>query len=176
MKRPLKITLTEMSVYAMFGAMMYGSRLALSFLPNIHLLGMFTMMLTLVYRKKALIPIYVYVLIEGLFAGFNLWWIPYLYLWTVLWGVTMLLPQNLPRRWQWVVYPLVCAGHGLLFGTLYAPAQAILFHLNFPSTLAWIAAGLPWDAVHAIGDFTAAFLIIPLSELTRQLSARFLYR
>ena len=43
-------------------------------------------------------PIYGFVLIQGLFSGFALWWIPYLYLWTVLWGAAMLLlPRDLGR-------------------------------------------------------------------------------
>ena len=155
----------EMALFAMFGAMMYGSKVAMAVLPNIHLIGMFVMTLTVVFRKKALIPLYVYVTLEGLFGGFSLWWIPYLYVWTVLWGVTMLLPKTMPKKVACVVYPLVCALHGLLFGVLYAPAQAVLFHLNFKQMLAWIAAGFPFDALHGLGNLVAGCLIVPLSEL-----------
>ena len=35
----------------------------------------------------------------------------------------MLLPKNMPRKAAAVVYPLVCALHGLAFGTLYAPCR-----------------------------------------------------
>lgn len=155
----------EMALFAMFGAMMYGSKVAMAMLPNIHLIGMFVMTLTVVFRKKALIPLYVYVTLEGLFGGFSLWWIPYLYVWTVLWGVTMLLPKTMPKKVACIVYPLVCALHGLLFGVLYAPAQALLFHLNFKQMLAWIAAGFPFDALHGLGNLVAGCLIVPLSEL-----------
>ncbi|HHU84263.1 MAG TPA: hypothetical protein GXZ23_03730 [Clostridiales bacterium] len=148
---------------------MFCSKIILEFLPNIHLLGMFTMVYTLVFRKKALFPIYVYVFINGLYAGFATWWIPYLYIWTVLWAVTMLLPKNMPKKIAIVVYPLVCGLHGLLFGTLYAPAQALLFGLDFKGMISWIIAGLPWDAVHAAGNIVTGFLIIPLSELLRKL-------
>ena len=44
--------------------------------PNVHLLGMFTMLLTVVYRRRALYPIYVYVLLNGVYAGFASWWLP----------------------------------------------------------------------------------------------------
>ena len=40
------------------------------------MLGMLTIVYTVVYRRKALIPIYIYVFMNGLFAGFNMWWIP----------------------------------------------------------------------------------------------------
>lgn len=168
-----RLTLREMTVFAMFGVLMYASKLALEFLPNVHLLGMLTMLLTLVYRRRALYPIYTYVLLNGLFAGFSPWWFPYLYIWTLLWGVTMLLPRNMPRGRAALVYPLVCALHGLAFGTLYAPAQALLFGLSWRGMLAWILAGLPWDCVHALGNLAAACLILPLSSLLHRMNRRF---
>ena len=139
-------------------------------IPNVHLLGMFTMLLTVVYRARALYPIYTYVLLNGLMAGFSPWWLPYLYIWAVLWGVTMLLPRNMPGKVAAVVYPLVCALHGLAFGTLYAPAQALMFGLDFNGMVAWILAGLPFDLVHAAGNLCAGLLILPFSKLLRRLN------
>lgn len=69
-----------------------------------------------------------------------------------------------------IVYPVVCALHGLCYGTLYAPAQALMFGLDFRQTLAWIAAGFPWDVLHGAGNFLLGFIILPLSELLRRLS------
>ena len=151
----------------MLGAAMYASKLLMEFLPNVHLLGGFVVAITVVYRKKALYPIYLYVLVNGLFAGFALWWVPYLYLWTVLWGAVMLLPRRMPPRVRPLVYMAVCAGHGFLFGTLYAPAQALLFGLDFKGMLAWIVAGLPWDFVHGISNFFCGVLIVPLISVLR---------
>lgn len=161
----MKLTAREMAVFGMLGSLMYLSKILLEFLPNIHLLGVLTMAYTLVYRKKALYPIYIYVLINGLMAGFATWWLPYLYLWAVLWGATMLLPQNLPRWAQPPVYMTVCGLHGLLFGTLYAPAQALLFGLDWQGMVAWIVAGLPWDFVHGVSNFCCGVLICPLIAL-----------
>ena len=72
----MKLTAREMAVFGMLGSLMYLSKILLEFLPNIHLLGVLTMAYTLVYRKKALYPIYIYVLINGLMAGFAPWWLP----------------------------------------------------------------------------------------------------
>ena len=85
----------------------------------------------------------------------------------------MLLPRNMPKKCAAVVYPLVCALHGLAFGTLYAPAQALIYGLSLEGMLAWIVAGLPWDVVHALGNLAAGVLILPLSELLRRLNAKF---
>lgn len=169
------LTVYELVLFAMLGMVMFVSKIVMEFLPNIHLLGMLTMVYTLTFRVKALIPIYVYVLVNGLYAGFAVWWMPYLYVWTFLWAVTMLLPRRMPKRLAYVVYPLICGLHGLLFGVLYAPAQALFFHLDWEMTVAWVLAGLPFDAIHAVGNTLAGLLIVPLAELLTRLN-RALYR
>lgn len=163
----MKLSAREVAVFGMLGAAMYASKLLMEFLPNVHLLGVFTIAVTIVYRKKALYPIYIYVLINGLFAGFSLWWMPYLYMWTVLWGAVMLLPRQMPPKVRPLVYMAVCAGHGFLFGTLYAPAQALLFGLDLRGTIAWIVTGLPWDVLHGISNFFCGALILPLVSVLR---------
>lgn len=156
--------LADLIIFAMLGVIMFISKYLTEALPNVHFLGMLTMTYTIVYRKKALIPIYVFVMLMGLFNGFSLWWIPYLYIWTILWGVTMLLPKKMSRKVAVPVYAVVCALHGLSYGTLYAPAQAIMFGYDFKTMLVWIGAGFYFDIIHAIGNFALGFLIVPLSQ------------
>lgn len=163
----MKTTTRELAVFAMLGAVMYASKIIMELAPNIHLLGVFTIAYTVVYRKKALYPIYTYVLLNGIFSGFAAWWVPYLYLWTILWGAVMLLPQNMPKKIRPIVYMVVCAAHGFLFGTLYAPAQAILFGMSFQGMIAWIIAGLPWDFIHGVSNFFCGLLIVPLISILR---------
>lgn len=162
----------ETVIFAMLGAIMFASKIVMDLLPNIHLIGALTMVYTIIYRKKALYPIYIFVVITGLYGGFAMWWIPYLYIWAILWGVTMLLPKSMKDRHGAVVYPLVCAAHGLFYGVLYAPAQAILFGLDFEGMVAWIVAGLPFDITHAIGNLVAGLLILPLSKLLKRLEGQ----
>lgn len=167
-----KSSLRQYIVFAFFGALMFCSKLLMEFLPNVHLLGMFTILLTVVYRSKALIPIYIYVFLNGLYSGFNLWWMPYLYIWTVLWGMTMLIPRKTPKALAAVLYPVLCSLHGFMFGILYAPAQAIMFNLDFEQMLVWIAAGATFDVIHGVSNFVAGLLVIPLSELLLKLEGR----
>lgn len=151
----------------MLGAVMYASKLLMEVAPNIHLLGVFTIAFTVVYRKKALYPIYIYVILNGIFSGFAVWWVPYLYVWTVLWGAVMLLPKHLPKKIRALVYMAVCAGHGFLFGTLYAPAQALLFGMSFQGMVSWIIAGLPFDFIHGVSNFFCGILIVPVITALR---------
>ena len=163
----MKLTIREMTIFSMLGAVMYASKMIMEFAPNIHLLGAFIVAFTVVYRKKALYPIYVFVLLIGLFNGFNAWGLPYLYIWTVLWAAVMLLPKKLPKKWQPVIYMLVSAMHGFLYGVLYAPVQAFMFGLNFEGTLAWIVTGLPWDMIHGVSNFFCGILIVPIISVLR---------
>ena len=159
----------EACIFAMLGTLMFTSKIIMEVLPNVHLLGMLTMVYTVVFRKKALIPIYLYVLINGVYAGFDPWWFPYTYVWTVLWGITMLLPKKMPKKVAAVAYPIVCSLHGFAFGLLYAPGQALMFGFNLPQTLAWIATGASFDMIHGISNIFTGMLVLPLSEVLRKL-------
>lgn len=165
----MKLTVRETAVFAMLGALMYASKMIMEVAPNIHLLGTFVVAFTVVYRKKALYPIYLFVFLIGLMNGFSTWWLPYLYLWTVLWGATMLLPQNVPEQWKPLMYMAVCAAHGYLYGTLYAPAQALLFGLDFEGMIAWIIAGLPFDLVHGTSNLLCGVIIYPLAKMLERM-------
>ncbi|MFI3237561.1 MAG: hypothetical protein R3Y47_05955 [Lachnospiraceae bacterium] len=165
------LTIREIAIFAMLAAIMYLSKIIMQWIPNIHLLGTFIMAFTIVYRKKALVPLYVYVMLDGIFSGFAIWWIPYLYIWTVLWGVTMLLPKHMNKKVQVIVYMIVCGLHGLGFGILYAPAQALFFGLSFEGMIAWIIYGLPFDITHGVGNLMAGTLIVPIVSLLRKLES-----
>lgn len=165
----MKLSIREIVIFGMLGAMMFASKLLMEVAPNIHLLGVFTITFTVVYRQKALYPIYTYVILNGIFSGFATWWVPYLYVWTILWGVTMLLPKKMPNWLQPIVYMSVNACHGFLFGVLYAPAQALIFGLSFKGMLAWIAAGFPFDCIHGVSNFFCGMLIVPLILLLRRI-------
>ncbi len=168
----MKLKVREIAVFSMLGAMMFASKVLMDLLPNIHLIGTFIVAITVVYRQKALYPIYVFVFITGLLNGFATWWLPYLYIWTVLWGAVMLLPKKLPAKAKPIIYSAVCALHGFLYGVLYAPAQALLFGLDFKGMLTWIAAGLPFDITHGISNFVCGLLICPLILLLKRLTPK----
>ena len=168
MKRKSFLTLKEIVLFGLFPAMIYASQLVMSALPNIHLTGMLIMLMTLLFRWKALIPLYVYVMLMGITNGFNLWWFPYLYIWTVLWGMTMLIPKKIPYKWGAIVFPIVCSLHGFLYGILYAPAQILIFHLNKENAILWILNGIPYDILHGISNLIMGTMVLPLLVALRR--------
>ncbi len=170
MKRSLALSVRDMVVFALLGAIMFYTK-QIEVLPNIHPLAMLTVTYTVVYRRRGIIPVAVFILLQGVYAGFSIWWYPYLYLWPLLWAAALALPKKMSNKAAMIVYPLVCALHGLLYGTLYAPYQALVFGLDFKGTLAWIAAGFPYDAIHAASNLVMGLLVLPLSKLIARLDA-----
>ncbi len=164
-----KTMVFELVLFAMLGTIMFCSKFVMNALPNIHPVAMFTIAFTLVFRSKALIPLYVNIFLIGIVEGFGPWWLPYLYIWTILWAITMLIPKKTPRWLLCILCPFLCALHGLAFGILYSPAQALMFGLDFEETLAWIAMGIPYDLLHCAGNLVIGLLIVPLTELMKKL-------
>ena len=169
----MKVTARETAIFAMLGAVMYASKIIMDMAPNIHLIGVFVIAITIVYRKKALYPIYSFVFLTGLLNGFSAWWVPYTYIWTLLWGATMLLPQKMSRKVSIIVYSVICSLHGFLYGILYVPAQALMFGLNFKQAVAWVIAGFPFDIIHGISNLALGLLIVPLSEILSKLATKY---
>ena len=165
------LSIREIAVFAMLGTLIMVADLVMNIVPNVHLGGMFIVAFTLVYRSKALFPLYVYILLIGLFEGFGTWWFTYLYIWTILWAVVMLLPRKMPSWLAPVVYALVCAAHGFAFGLLWLPSQMLFLHMSWKNCLIWWKWGfITADIPHGIGNLIAGSLIVPLAILLRKLN------
>ena len=178
----------ELVIFAAFAGLMFTTKIAMQVIPNVHLVGMLLATLTLVYGKKALFPLYAFVLLDGMYVGFSTFWMPNLYIWLPLWGTFMVLRHFLwtksdkqlikdgkfhrflkSPQFKTVVFMFFCGLHGLSFGILYAPFQAFIFGLSFQGMIAWIVAGIPFDIIHGLGNFASGILIFPLAKLLRVL-------
>ena len=67
-----RLDLRHILIFALLGTMQFCSKQALEFAPNVELVSTLTMVYTLVYRKYALIPILVFILLQGAFSGFGI--------------------------------------------------------------------------------------------------------
>ena len=161
--------LFDMVICAVMGAVMVASDIAMDALPNIHLVAVFVIVLTVIYRWWALTSVYIYVLLIGLLSGFGMWWVAYLYVWTVLWAIVMLLPRKMPRWLASIVYIAVCGAHGFAFGFLCALSQAPMLGV---SIWAYTLSGIPFDIAHGISNLCLGTLIVPLLITFEQLDKR----
>lgn len=166
----MKLRISEITIFGMLGALLYASKVAMEAFPNIHILAPLITAITIVYRWKALFPLYIFVFLQGLFGGFSMWWLPYLYVWTVLWAIVMLLPKRMPKAVSAIVYMVICSLHGFFFGILYAPAQALMFGLSFDEMLVWIAAGALFDTIHGVSNFFCGALVLPVANVLKKLA------
>ncbi len=167
------LTTRDMTVFALLGTLLFVGDIVFESIPNVHPVTALLAAYTLVYRWKALIPLYVYVFMTGLSWGFSAFWIPYLYAWLPLVMLVLLIPRRVPFVFRCVLCVAVCALHGLAFGLLWAPFQMLAFRWSLEAVFTWVLMGLPYDALHAVGNAVAASLIVmPLSLLLAKLEKR----
>lgn len=161
-KKP--VTLREIALFGVLGAMTFGAKVAMSALPNIEPVSLFVMLFAVVFGRKCVYPIYLYVLLEILFYGLHLWSINYLYVWLIL-AVAAFLMKGIRQRFAWAV---LSGGFGLLFGIFCAPVY--LFSGGIGFAVSWWISGIPFDIAHCVGNFVIALvLFVPLRELLEKL-------
>ena len=157
----VKLTARELCILAFFAALIFVVKAALASIPNVNLNALLIILVTLYFGWKALYTVSVYVLLEGLIFGFNIWWFSYLYIWPLLVVLVMAFRKNRsPLLWA------ILAGiYGLLFGPLmYIGYFAILGGWRGFAAM-WIA-GIPYDLIHAVSNFlTVLILFKPLSRV-----------
>ncbi len=163
----MKRRLADICLMAMMGVVLLVSKEALAFLPNIELVSLFIILFTLVFGRRVIGALAVFLLLEGLLYGFGIWWVMYLYIWPILALLTWLF-RRFDRVWQWAV---ISGLYGLSFGTLCSIAYLPFFtpaHL-----VSWIAAGLVFDCYHAVGNFIVVLVLYrPLRLALDKLNAQ----
>lgn len=134
-------------------------QLALSGLANIELVSLLVILFTLNFKRAAIYSIYIFALLEGLIYGFHLWWIMYLYVWTILAGITWLC-RKMESPLGWAV---VSGAFGLIFGALCSIPY--LFIGGYAMAAAYWVSGIPFDLTHCAGNFLLCFILWkPLSR------------
>lgn len=102
----------ELVVMGVLTAVVFVAQVAMGFLPNIELVTLLFILYTLAFGKKVFLMIYVFVLLEGIFYGFGLWWLNYTYIWTVQALVTLVFrKQTSPLFWS-----VLSGFYGITFG------------------------------------------------------------
>lgn len=162
-----KLTIRQIALFGMLGALTFGLKVAMSYLPNIEPVSLFVMVFAVVFGRKCVYPIYLYVLLEILIYGLGMWNFNYLYIWAIL-AVAACLLRNMESPLGWA---LLSGGFGLAFGLLCAPVDFFLGDWGYVVSK-WIS-GIPFDIMHCAGNFVMALLLFnPLRKLTEKLYAK----
>lgn len=166
----MRLTLRELIAYALLGALLIVVQVALAALPNIELVSVLLVAYTLTLGVRALFPLYIFVIAEGLLYGFSMWFINYLYVWAVL----VLLILLFRRRTQSIYFfAAISALYGLFFGALCAVPY--FFAGGAAGALAYWVSGIPFDLLHCAGNaLTALLLLKPIWRLLERSLAKYL--
>ena len=142
----------ELVSLALIAAAMVIGQVVFAVLPNVEVVSLIVILTTLRFRAKALFPIYVFVLLEGLLYGFGIWWMSYLYVWTVLWAITMLFSDSEDP----LLFALIAALFGLMFGAL--TAIPYLFG-GIGMAITYFVRGVSFDLVHCVANFAVVLAL-----------------
>ncbi len=149
-----KLSALEITTLSLMGALIFAAKFALASLPNININAVLIILTTIFFGWKALYSVGVYVLLEGLVFGFQIWWICYVFIWPLLVVVAMLFRKN-DSALLWAV---IAAFWGLCFGPLmYIPYFCILG--GWQGYFAMWIAGIPWDLAHAAGNLVGTLVL-----------------
>ena len=156
-----------MVLFGILGAFTFAAKYVMSFLPNIEPVSLMVMLFAVVFGKKWVYPVYLYVAMEILFYGISLWNINYLYIWAVL-AIAAYFLRGMKQPLAWAMLSGV---FGLIFGALCGIVDVFLGGTSYAVTK-WIS-GIPFDIAHCAGNFIIALVMfVPLRKLLEKLYGR----
>lgn len=144
-------------------ALLFTGQVIMSFLPNLEIVSLLIILYTIFFGKKVFWMIYGFVFLEGFLYGFGMWWFQYLYIWSILAVVVLLLRNNTSA----LFWSIISGFFGLSFGALCTlpylitggPAAAFSY---------WVS-GLGFDLTHCIGNVVLCLVLFkPLYALLQK--------
>ena len=152
----IKITTKELLQLSLICALMFICKEAMNALPNIHPVMLFIILTGIVYGWKALLPVFGFSLLEIAVFGLGMWSIVYLYIWPLALCLVMAFRNNRSA----LVWSVLAAAFGLCFGML--SAIPYIFVSGFKGAAAYWIAGIPFDLLHAAGNFVITLVLYPV--------------
>ncbi|MBE6978410.1 MAG: hypothetical protein E7438_07275 [Ruminococcaceae bacterium] len=161
------LTLREVVLFGMLAALTFALQVVMGPLPNIEPVSLLVILFAVTFGWKSLYVIYTFVAMEILYYGLSTWCIYYLYVWTVLALVAILL-RKVKEPVLWAV---ISGAYGLLFGVLCAIADVFMGGVGF-AVSKWVS-GVWFDILHCVGNFVIALVLFkPLHSLLSRLYQR----
>lgn len=155
----------DLVIMAMLTGVIFAAQVAMASLPNIEVVTLLVILYTQLYRKKVFFILYSFIVLEGLFYGFGLWWFNYLYIWPLLALLVLLLVKTSHSP---VFWSIVAGAYGLCFGMLCAIPYFISGGIG--GGLAYWISGIPYDILHCAGNTVLCLLLYrPLYQVMTQM-------
>lgn len=158
------LSVREMVLFGLLGALTFSLKMAMAPLPNIEPVSLLVALFAVAFGTKGLFPLYIYVALEFILWPTGLWNLNYLYVWLILFlAARCLRGMASPLGWA-----LLSGAFGLFFGLLSTPVYWVVG--GFSYALTWWISGIPYDLIHCASNFFLALLLfLPLRRLLERL-------
>lgn len=161
-----RLTIRDLALMGVMTTLLIVSVHALAPIPNVEPVTLLVILYTLFWGKRIGYILTAYLLLEGCFYGFGLWWIMYAYLWPLLALLTYLMRRQ-KSVWFW---SLLSGAFGLFFGALCSIPYLFIGGPSMAFT--WWVAGIPYDLIHCLSNgILCMVLFLPLSHALSRLKA-----
>ena len=156
------LTARDVTALSLAIALVFVLQIAMAPLPNLEPVTLLFVLYTLHFGRKTLLIVYAFALLEGVYYGFHLWWVMYLYVWTILYLIVRLLSRE--KRHGALFWAVTAGLYGLAFGFLCCFPYVALGGIEM--ALSWWIAGIPFDIPHGIGNFVIMLVLFhPLDRV-----------
>ena len=157
----------DITIIAVFAAILFIQEQALSFLPNIQL----TVFLLVLYSKvfklwKVLVMIFIHVLLDNLFMGsFNIYYFPFMFLgWVVIPIIINTLFKNNENP---IILAFIGLGCSFVYCWMLAIPQVLFTETNM---FAYLTADISFEVLLAISSFiTILWLFNPCYKILKKI-------
>lgn len=159
------LTIKETAIMGAMTAMLEVSVHMMASLPNVEPVTLLIILYTLFFRKKVIYILAAYLIFEGCWYGFGLWWFTYAYVWPLLALITYIFRRQ-KSVWFWST---VSAAFGLLFGAFCSIPH---FFIGGPAAaFTWWVAGIPYDLIHSASNGVLCMVLFaPLNRALQQIN------
>ena len=148
-----RLNTEDLVILGILTAVLFAGQVAMAFLPNVEIVSLLVILYTLVLGRKVFFIIYAFALLEGMFYGFGIWWINYLYVWSIL----ALVVLAFRGQKSVLLFSIISGFFGIAFGALCAVPY--LFAGGPGAALSYWLSGLPFDIAHCFGNVAVCLLL-----------------
>ncbi|WP_417043965.1 hypothetical protein [Dysosmobacter sp.] len=160
-----RLNARHLALLGILTAVLLGGQVALAALPNVEIVSLLVILYSLLLGRQVFLIIYAFALLEGCLYGFGLWWVSYLYVWTLLAIIALALRQAEALALFWAI---LSGFFGLAFGALCALPYLVTG--GIAAAISYWLAGLGFDLIHCAGNFLVCLLLFrPLYRLLSRL-------
>ena len=161
------LSLGEIVLFGMLGALTFALQVVMAPLPNIEPVSLLIMLFAVIFGWKSLYCVYTFVAMEILFHGIGLWNINYLYIWTVL-AIAAIMLRKMDSVSGWA---LLSGVFGLCFGALCGIVDVFIGGFGYAAAK-WVS-GIPFDLLHCGGNLAMTLILWkPLQKLLIRLTSQ----